>query len=75
MTRAEAREAWKNAKFALQNQVSFILCVHTYPHTRIYLRVNCNLLLQVIASWSKADQTLYLLFITNTRRDRLYAGV
>ena len=47
MTRTLAREAWKNAKFALQNQVTLVNRVHcdTYQHTRIYWRVDCNVLL------------------------------
>jgi hypothetical protein len=45
MTRKEAREAWKNEKFELQNQVTFILRVHTYQHARIHWRVDCNILL------------------------------
>ena len=76
MTKAQARDAWKHAKFALQDQVTFKLRVHTYQHTRIYWRVDCNMLLQVITSWSAAaaDQKLYLLYITNARRERLHEG-
>ena len=43
-----------------------------YKHTQIYLRVNCNVLSQVIRTWDPEDQRLYLLLLTNPRCDRLH---
>ena len=37
MTQTEARTAWAQAKFTLQNKVTFILHVHTYPHTNMHI--------------------------------------
>ena len=70
MTQAEARTAWTQAKFTLQNKVTFILVhIHTaYKHTHlsnihisvvvVYLCLDCNVLSQVIQTWDTENQNL-----------------